>query len=330
MTSRVCIAALLLVGITFAIDGPDEARPKPIQLTAGSSRVLPLPSFAAEIGPQCDSTGNLFFRTGYTLKRTVVLKVASTDGSPTVFRPRDDKADGSEFIAFHVGIDGKVRLLVRGKRDEAYVYEFMQEDPANSVSTRLELPDGLDVSDVRSFLALPNEHFLLQGYFGQNAPKDKKGREYLAEFSQAGKLVRMNLDSVTGDLLKAQANHMGQTAAAQGQDGTTYLLTGDLITVIAPTGTVQRRIKLSPPDAGFNAELLYMHKGRLVVGFVLSRVGKTARVAYELLDPDNGDLIRLYEPSPELGQNLVCWSDDGLTFMRSESGNVKLITAPIK
>jgi hypothetical protein len=319
-------------------DDPSDPRSQPIALSADSSKVLPLASFSGELGPQCDANRNLFFRTGYTVKTTVVLKVNSSDGSTTVFRPRDAKGEGSEFMAFHVTHGGEVGILVRGRRGEAYVYRFIQADPTEASSIELELQDGLDIYDTRSFLILPNEHIILQGFFNEKAPPGNKGKSYLAEFSSSGKLVRMTVDKsvkvtpdkAASDMFGGQAYHSGQTAAAQGGDGTIYLLTGNSVAVLSPDGTLKRHIKLSPPQNGFSAEFLYMHRGRLVVGFLHSEVGKSANMEYELLDPQSGELIRLYKPGPELGQNLVCWSDDGLIFMGSEKGHVKLITASLK
>lgn len=332
MICRLLVAVLLLTEIACANDDPANDSQQPITLKASSSRVLPLPFFTAALGPQCDSSGNLYFDTGYSSKR-VVLKVTTSDGSATVYRPSDASAAGTYFIAYYVTPGRKIAILVGGqKKDEPIVYQFSESDPVNSTRTALDAPDGLKGLTVQSFLVLPNDHILLQGYFDKDAPKEKQGRGYLAEFDSSGKMLRISLEKANDDVLKLLSNRGAKTAAAQSEDGTIYLLEADKIVVFSPSGDAVRKMKLTPPEAGYTPEVLYMHKGQMIVGFIHHAVsGKDgARMRFELLNPATGELIRDYQSDPELGQNLVCFSDEGLIFLLPEKGHVKLISADLK
>lgn len=332
--SRLSFAIILLIPATNfarASEDPPQNEQRPIALTANSSKVLPMPSFSAESGPQCDSSGNLYFRTGFRARESVVLKLAASDGSATVYRPTDATIAGAYFVAFHVTAERKIALLVSGRKKEPYVYEFNGNDPVNASHTTLDAPEGLNALTVQSFVVLPNDHMLLQGYFDEKAPKDKRGHGYTAEFAPSGKLLRISLDKVSDDVLKSVADRGAKTAVAQGQDGLTYLLEADRVVVLSPAGNVEREMKLTAPEPGYGPDLLYMHGRQLVVGFSHSEgPGKSVKTVYAMLDPSSGEVIRLYEPSPELGNNLVCFSDEGLTFMTVENRHVKLINAAVK
>ena len=333
--SRLWFAIIFLISLATVARAGDEQPNKgqpPIVLAAGSSKVLSLPGFSAETGPQCDPRGNLYFRTGYSELASVVLRIAAKDGSPTVYKVTDPAADGSYFVAFHVGREGKIAVLMGGKKDEPSVYQFKENDPAGTNRTALEAPEGLDALTVHAFVVLPNDHILLQGYFGKGAPKDKLGHAYLAEFESSGKLLRLSLNNVSDELLKSVENWGAKTETAQGEDGRTYLLLEDRVVVLSPGGEVERELKLTPPESGYRPDLMYMHGGQLIIGFyLLGGAGKPIQgVRFELLEPSSGEILRTFEGAPELGNNLVCFSDEGLTFMRFEHGKVKLINAPVK
>lgn len=332
LSLTIIVFLIPLAALVHAGDDPSTKDQRPIVLAAGSSKVLPLPGFSAAAGPQCDSSGNLYFRTGYSARATVVLKIAAKDGSPTVYKLTDPAADGAYFVAFHVTPARRIAILVGGKKNELAEYQFNEDDPVNASRTALEAPEGLDALTVQSFVVVPSDHILLQGYFAEAAPEDKRGHGYLAEFAPSGKLLRLSLEKVSGELLKSVARRGANTAAAHGQDGMTYLLEADRVVVLSPAGNVDREMRLSPPGSGYSPELLYMHGRQLVVGFYLSGgTGQPVKnVRFELLDPSRGEVLRTYEAAPELGNNLVCFSDDGLTFMKFEDRHVKLINAAVK
>lgn len=325
------VFTLCLSSVFFAQDDSPNSQQNPSVLAADSSKVLPIPFFSAETGPQCDSHGDLYFNTGRTEKTQVVLKLTTSDGSATVFRPRDAAGADSVLLAFYVTAEPKVAILTRGAKDQPYVYLFNEKDPASADRISLDTPEGLTALTIQNFLVLPNGHILLQGYFNDKAPKDKRDRSYVAQFAPSGSLLQLSLEKAADEVLKTVVGRGAKTEAAQSKDGTTYLLEPDKVIVISPAGTTDRTMKLSPPEPGYLPDQMYMNRGRLMIGFYLrDSAGKMTKARFQLLDPSTGELIHLYQPDPALGMNLVCFSDDGLTFMRPEKGHVKLMNAPIK
>ena len=317
--------------ILLAMDDSPHDQQNPIMLKADSSKVLPIPAFSFETGPQCDSNGDLYFNIGSTAKTQAVLKLTTRDGSATIFRPRDEAGAETTLLAFYVTVDFQVASLVSGDKDVPYVYLFNEKDWASTSRTKLDVPEGVNVWTLQNFLLLPNGNILLQGYFDDKAPKDKRGQSFVATFNAYGTLVKLSIGKTADDVSKSAVGRGAKTEAARTKDGITYLLYPDKVAVISSTGDVSRFIKLSPPEPGYIPDQLYMNRGRLVVGYYLSdSSGKITKTFYQLLNPSTGQLVRLYQADPDLGSNLVCFSDDGFTFMKPEKGHVKLLNAPIK
>jgi hypothetical protein len=327
---RILLAIVVLLGSTVPGACSDqESADKPIVLTAGSSKTLTMRGFSFETGPQCDSNGNLYFRTGRSRRKSVILKIAAKDGTPTAYQVTGQPVE-AYFVAFHVTGDGRIAILMGGKNNEPSVYEFSEDDPGNVSTTALQAPEGLNALNVQSFVVLQNDHFVVHGYFGEGTPADKIGHSYLAEFASSGKLLRLTLNKASNDVLKGVAQLGAKTQAAQGQDHMTYLLLADRIVVLSG-GSVDREIKLKPPASGYKPDMLYMHDRRLVVGFFSSEEpGQALKSLFQLLDPSSGEVLRTFEAGPEVGSGLVCFGDEGLTFMKMEKKELKLIDAPIR
>lgn len=328
----VTIITLIFCMTAYAGDSPSGNEQRPIILQANSSKVLPIPPFKAETGPQCDASGNLYFHTGFSAKASVILKIAASDASTTLYRLSDSDEGGTYFVAFYVTSDRKIAMLVGDKRNEPSVYQFGGNDSFTTTQIKLDTPGGVNALTAQGFLLLPNGHILMQGYFDREAPKERRGRGYLAEFAASGKFLRLFLNQPSDETLKSIAGRGAKTSAAQAEDGATYLLEADRVAVLSREGNLEREFKLTPPEFGYVPDLLYMHGRQLVIGFYLSGgFGKAVKGSrYELLDPSSGEIMRIYEPAPELGNNLVCFSDDGLTFMKIENRVVKVLSAAIK
>jgi hypothetical protein len=285
--------------------------------------------FSFETGPQCDSNGNLYFRTGRSMRKAVILKIAAKDGAPTAYQVSGQPVE-AYFVAFHVTGDRRIAILMGGKNSEPSVYEFSESDPGNVSTIALEAQEGLNALNVQSFVVLQNDHIVVHGYFGEGTPADKIGHSYLAEFASSGKLLRLTLNKASNDVLKGVAQLGAKTEAAQGQDHKMYLLLADRIVVLSQ-GRVDREIKLKSPQAGYKPDVLYMHDQLLVVGFLpAGEPGQNLKPLFQLLDPSSGEVLRTFEAGPELSSSLVCFSDEGLTFMKWENKQLKLINAPIR
>lgn len=305
----------------------------PIKLTVTSSKVLPVPSSSIHSLPQCDPRGNLYSHVGTGLgSRVGAISKIALDGPPTQYTVNDVDAKSLYFLAFHVTPDRRVWVLTGGKKDELYVFRFEPDEPAESRRITLDAPEGLSALTVQSFVVLPKEHLLLQGFFDEKAPSEKQGHSYLAEFNPSGMLLRLTLEAATSEAIQYASKWGAETVAYQPGDDTTYLLQQGKILVLSASGEVMRAIPLAPSQKNYRANYFYMNRGRLIVAFYGpdSQPGKPLTMRYALVDPSSGEVIRWYEPDAELGTALVCFSDDGLLFHRDEKGRIKLVTAAIK
>jgi hypothetical protein len=321
---RMFLATFLFLGFGLAAHADTDS----ITLTASSSRFFNLPGFSFSGVAQCDSQGNLYFHSGLQENESLILELRA-DGSHAIYTLPATLGMPFYFVAFRVDFNGKLWLVAGGPGDEVDLFEF-HDDSREPSRTRLDASPSMNALTIHNFVVLQNRNIVLQGYFDAKAPAKRRGHSYLAEFDASGKLVRNLVDKPSGEVLSYIANREPVAAAAQGENGLSYLLEPDKVLVMSQTGKVVRKIALPPPEADFHAYQLYMAKGRLAVAF-----SKTERqpgpidTLYALFDASTGERLRVYRPGPETGGNLVCFSDDGFTFYRVEQRRVKLVTATV-
>ena len=329
MTQRY-LGLLMLICVAYMASASDDQPAVP--LSAGSSKVLNVPNFPFSGSPQCDSSGNLYFHSGRDPKKSVILRLAEADGTQTAFRVPDANVEGMYFLAFSI-VDDKVWVLVGGAKDEIYTYAFSSADPVNATRTELEAPKGLDALSVGNFVVLPNANILLQGFFSENAPASWRGKGYRAEFNKSGKLARITTVRDRDGKLREASRQAANSSAGRAPQALTYLLEPHQVVVLAPGGEVLRRLRLNIPK-GFVPYQLYLNgKRQLIVTFIHSeKENIPTELKLALINLSNGETIRLYEPSPELGNVMLCLSDEGPIFLRldKEKKEIKLITAPMK
>ena len=114
-----------------------------------------------------------------------------------------------------------------------------------------------------------------------------------------------------------------------------YVLEEDKVLAVSQSGEIVRRIPLHPPEEGYQAWQLNASGGRLLVTFFKSpqkgEKGVRLIARYALFDLSSGQQLATYRPADELGNVLVCFSDEGLKFYRlNKDEYVELVTAPIK
>jgi hypothetical protein len=317
---RHLFAALLLLGTAYGAE-KDQA---PITLVATSSRPLDVAGFSSWGESQCDLDGSLYFHTGLRFNDLIFLKLGSDDTHQiytTEGTPQEDEC----YDAFRVTPDGKLWVLAGEKHENISVLEF-GDDAKTPRRTKLDTPEEFDVLSVTNFVVLQNEHVRIYGTLGEKAPKRDQGRRYSMEFDASGKLVRKTMDKTSSG--SPAADRYKDASAAQGIDGTLYVLAEDKVLVMsATTGQLMRNIKFRPPETGFEAHQLYVAGRRIVVGFSKAEAGRPLTVLYALFDATSGEQLRLYKPGPELGNNMVCFSNDGFTFFKVENRHVVLVTA---
>lgn len=293
-------------------------------MVAKSSRPLDIAGFSAWGAAQCDLDGSLYFHSGLHLNDLIFLKLGSDD-THQLYTTQGSREEGEYYIVFRVSSDGKLWVLAGEKNDSISVLEY-GDDPTTPTRTKLGTPDRFDPMSVSNFVVLQNEHVRIYGVLGERAPRREQGRRYSMEFDASGKLVRKTMDK-TADGSTA-ADRYKDASAAQDNDGTLYVLAEDKVLVMSPTtGQIIRNIKFRPPEPGFEAHQLYVAGQRIAVGFSKAEDAHPLTVLYALLDAASGEQLRLYKPGPEIGNNMVCFSNDGFTFSKVENRHVVLVTA---
>lgn len=318
---RLLFAALLLLGAAYGAE-KDQA---PVTLVAASSRLLDVAGFSSWGAAQCDLGGNLYFHMGLYLSDLIFLKLGSDD-THQLYTASGSPDGGKEyFVAFRVSPDGKLWVLAGEKNDSISLLAY-GDDPTMPRRIKLDIPELFDPPSVSNFVVLQNEHVRVYGILGERAPKGEQGYRYSVEFGPSGELVRKTMDKASRG--SSAADRYRDASAAQSNDGTLYVLAEDKVLVISPAGQLIRKIKLRLPEPGFEAHELYVAGQRLVVGFSKKNPdGHTLTMRYALIDGSNGEQLRLYQPGPETGNNMVCFTNDGFTFFRVENRHVKLVTA---
>ncbi|MBZ5628063.1 MAG: hypothetical protein LAO06_04270 [Acidobacteriia bacterium] len=314
MRMRLIAFTIFLLGVElFGGEGITKDR-TPVKLVADSIRTLTMPPFSMR-GVQCDDSGNLYFASGFHPRRGVVLKL-STTGSTVLYKVTDADIEDPLLEDFQVTAERKVWMLAAsGKKNKPYVIQFNADDPASANTIRLKVPEGLKATSIRSFGILANDKIVVSGYVDASAPKRERNREYLAVFDDTGKLIRESFQEVSKDVWK----HLFGMATAAREGGVTYLLQLDKILVVSPTGEVSRTIPLTPPAPGFRPVLIKVNRRRLAIEFVKPKgddpLGGELDAVFAVLDATTGEVLRVYEPTSEVGPPLACFSDEGFTFV---------------
>lgn len=329
---------IVLVSLQLARAGDVPKDKTPVKLTADSVRTLTLPPFTIRGTPQCDARGNLYFGTGSHPRRGVVLRLSGA-GSTTLYRMADLGIEDPFLVGFHVTGDGKVWTLTWAEQDEkAYVAQFRGEDSSDFKLIRLKLPDGVKATDLRTFGGLENGSILAAGALEANSRNKDRGGYFVGIFDSSGELVRRSLRKVESDLLK-QASVAHRLTVAETDGGETYVLQLNKVLVLSPGGAISRTIRLKPPAPGYNPVAMKANKRRLAVKFVKQISGDEFSgelvSLFALLDASTGEVLRVYEPTPEVGAGaLACFSDEGFTFVRfdlnDKPSHLTLVTAAAK
>ena len=307
--------------------GESTLKDSPVLLTEAGSKVLPMPSFHFSGISQCDADGNLYFNTARNFNDAIIMKLKH-DGSYSLYVLPPDEPKDNYFVAYRVNSEGVVYILVHaGLNDKLYLYEF-PSDSRSPARLELAIPSGLEPIN---FLIFPGGRVLLQGYFTEEAqPPERRGQNYLAQFSPSGKLLRdyqaKGSDEVAGDLKSHSWTLTASAAVARNGQG--YLLAGKEILVLSAAGELIKKIQITPPDKESRAVNMFVLGSRILVSFFKKPEKEGPFIpTYELVDGETGKAIKAYMPSEAMGNALACFSNEGFTFIRFENRHVKLISA---
>lgn len=304
--------------------------PAPTILHESSAARLSVPPFSFYDEAQCDSDGDAFFNIspGYRLVR--VFELTQDPGKSVLYKlPPDDAS--AVYEAFTVGPSGELYVLGVAREGNSdsdvhhYVFSF-SDDGSMADKVRLEVSPYLSVN---TFTALEGGSFLIAGRFVK-APgsPEPPGKRYTALFDASGRLIK-NL----GGIGKVGTGEYAGTAATRGKDGYAYFVDQTEILVVSPGGDTVRRLPFTNPYYGSAPTAIQISQGMLSI--MLSKVDKDGRVEprYLLLNSLTGDVEGYYQPSDELGNEMLCFSrTSGFTFLhRTDGGNgLEVLTAALR
>ncbi|MBZ5568165.1 MAG: hypothetical protein LAN64_09995 [Acidobacteriia bacterium] len=115
--------------------------------------------------------------------------------------------------------------------------------------------------------------------------------------------------------------------AAYGEDGQLYLLNPKGVSVVSRTGDSIRSFVLATAEPEYMPFNIFYADRRLVITYLKYGGKGPATTYYSVVDAASGDELAVYKTSPELGNNLLCYTSEGFAFYRVEHGRAKLITA---
>jgi hypothetical protein len=307
-------------------DKPEVLLPRDLEIS--SSKPIRLPAFGWYGDSQCTTDGDIFLHAGSgTYNYPVILKISSDGQSSKLYELSSKEVENNAFTAFSVTPAGRVWLLTEDRKGGANLFGFNSNGHV-SVETHLELPENLELTGVVVFESGTS---LVTGFFTRHAEEKIRGTRFVGLFESSGKIIKQ-LNSANDPVdLKKLATAPAEGAVSIGPDGNAYLLNSKEIVVMSESGGIVRRFSYSKPTSGMIARRIAVSQN-LIALWLLGR-GKNDIVVPEFLvmNRETGDVIGLYTPTEEFGNNAVCFSaQDGFTFIKKENTEMRFLTALMK
>src|SRR6185437_298090 len=321
------LLTILLIGFAAQNDLP-QLSPRPLK--ASAVKKLEVPSFGAFGQPQCDDNSWYDHLASSSYNRTVILRTSFSGNESTLYKLPDEFADSTAFTDFSVTPGGDVTALVEDEQGHSIRFDFDSEGKVSS-HAQLELAEPVDGDKIAVF---PNGTMLFSGHYRATAAPDLKGKRYVALFQPSGKLLR-KLDQTGAKDVKVDqpATSLPEGAATIGRDGNAYLLTPDKVLVVSASGQVQKKISFTKPDPTFSAVGVQYSEGLLAISFTKAGTPKAPESLFQylVLNASTGEPLGLYEPTPETGNDNICFSRrEGFVFETVRNDRINLVTAPLR
>jgi len=302
----------------------------PKLLTPSSIRnVVALP-FNSWGNPACDKDGNMYFHAARSYSEAEILRLSADGSEGKIFKLSDQFPEASAFLFsdFSVSPGGNVYVLGGIPKRKVFLLLRFDQDGKMDEPISPRLPEGVSID---SIIATDNAACLLFGYYyAANAPSELKEKSYMALVDPSG-VVRQELHvSIPGlDMAKWAAGQISSPGVALGDDGNFYLAGPNQILVVSLGGDLLRRIPFDNPYSDSRVARLQVSGGLILM--TLARVDNhyLHHRYLALLNPSGG-VVGYYEPPEQAGGRSVCYSaKQGLTFLKLENGQLKLLTAPL-
>jgi hypothetical protein len=299
--------------------------PRVLQPT--STKLLSVPRFSYSGVPLSDDSGNLYFRPAADNDQLAIFKLSPQDeGNSKMFEVPSGTAEADYFDDYCVTPSGTLYILAQDVKRKFHVLSF-DSDGQVKHNERLETPDYALVID---FAVFENGTILATGYYERDAPGPIHGKSYAALFDQSGQLLRdMTRRFSLEDASSEPNGPLTHISIRPGKDGNLYLLGSSSVLVVSPGGEVVQGLKFVKPDPESVAIDLEVSQGLLLIELGDKPApGKRVNPRYLVLDASSGKRYGYYRASDEIKGMLGHFSSkEGLTFVTSEKGYVKLVTA---
>ncbi len=318
------VALLLALGLQSS---GGQMPAQPIEIAPSGSRVLGVPAFSFTSDPVCDRDGNMYFHVGDP-SRVAILRLSPQGSESTLFKLAGqlDDADKVMYGDFSVTPGGVVYVL-GGIEGTGKIFRFDTEGKMED-AVSLGVPPGVIGSNL---VASDAGTILLFGFYDDTAPANLRGKGYLALLDRSGKVrneLKAGLPGVDmARLINGEALAPGISLA---DDGNYYFAGSNALLVISQEGEVVRRIPFDNPDPKSSVTGVRVSGGAAAIQLTRAD-GLKVHQTYLVLETSGGGVVGYYQLSKEAGGlSAVCYSAKrGLTFLKLENGQVKLLTAPL-
>lgn len=325
-------ACLTMLVFVFLIQSPAaQVSPPPRVLTPSSTRNVSAPWFRSWGNPACDKGGNMYFHAARSYDETEILRLSADGNEGKIFKVADQFPEASKFLFadFSVTPGGDIYVLGLVPERRAFLVLRFDEDGKLDEPISPRLPEGVNIETI---IATDKSTVLLLGYYyTETAPSELKDKSYLALLDASG-AVRQELHvSVPGlDIAKWASGKARSPAVALGDDGNFYIAGRNEILVISQGGELVGRVPFDNPDPKSTPARLQVSGGLVVI--TLARVDDhDVRYRYLALLNPSGGVVGYYEPPEQRAGRAVCYSpEQGLTFLKVENKQLKLLTAPLR
>lgn len=301
----------------------------PKVLVPSSVRSVAAPPFGFYGTPDCDNDGNMYFHAARSFNDTEIFRLSADGNEGKVFKVADQFPEAAKFgfLNFSVTPGGNIYVL-GGLQRRAVLVRFDGEGNLDG-PIPLRLPEGV-ISD--TIAATDDGMVLLFGYYNDTtAPPELKGKSYVAVLDPSG-AVRQELHvSVPGlDMAKLAAGEGPSPAVCLGDDGNFYLAATNQILVVSLGGDLLRRIPFENPYPNSRVDRLQVSGSLILVTLAHADKEGFLDLRYLTLLNPSGGTVGYYAP-PEEGAGLaVCFTPkQGLTLLKWENQQLKILTAPL-
>lgn len=311
-----CLAVLSVVpGLCIAQTPIGLAITETHRLSTAGRLVLPL---------KCDGNGNIYgrFPSGADLQ---VLEFAPDGFQKSSYSYLSDPELKTAFLQdFAVTENGELYELLKLRKNRSFVVTFSGD---GRLASRAELLTRYAVT-LSHIVALRGDRFFVSGsHIGDETGKDV-GKPFNAIFDGSGRLVReISLKRDVRPKEASGADPNGNTnpavkwgRAVGGDDGNVYVMRQDSpaqVYVVSQAGAVLRTLKVTAPVPRSLPIELEVSGGRVAIEFSIPDVPGVDDTIIRVVNAQTGQKIADYSITPEIGEAVACFRDDGgFTFLR--------------